>query len=384
MKPGPQPAVIAARLLRWFGRHGRHDLPWQRNPTPYRVWISEVMLQQTQVETVIPYFERFMRRFPDIATLAAARQDEVLHLWSGLGYYARGRNLHRAAQIVVAPHGGRLPETLPELMALPGIGRSTAGAILALAHGQRHPILDGNVKRVLARVFLVREEPWTPAGSARLWQLALDCTPGLRVAEYTQAIMDLGATVCTRTQPDCRHCPLRRECGALAAGAVEELPARRIRKARRLRRTHMILVVQDGRVLLRQRPEQGIWGGLWAPPEFEDARSARNWCAKEFSTRPLRRLPALRHSFTHFALDIEPQVLDLGTRRRAPGAAPGSVWYRCDQPQSIGLPAPVAELIRQSLAAGSGGKRKSGHGENGAVRAARTRGGGPRPPAVPG
>jgi A/G-specific adenine glycosylase len=205
---------IAPPLLAWFDAHGRRGLPWQQDATPYRIWVSEVMLQQTQVETVIPYFTRFIARFPDIASLAAASTDEVLALWSGLGYYARGRNLHRAAAVVMSVHGGALPETLEDLMALPGIGRSTAGAILALAHGQRQPILDGNVKRVLSRVFAVRDAPGSVASVARLWALAETCTPATRVAEYTQAIMDLGATLCTRTRPACDRCPLGAGCAA--------------------------------------------------------------------------------------------------------------------------------------------------------------------------
>ncbi|MGH8249567.1 MAG: A/G-specific adenine glycosylase, partial [Steroidobacteraceae bacterium] len=209
---------VGETLLAWFEAHGRRNLPWQQDPTPYRVWVSEVMLQQTQVETVVPYFARFVARFPNVAALAAAAQDEVLALWSGLGYYARARNLHRAAQEVVKHHDGRLPESLEALMALPGIGRSTAGAILALAHGERHAILDGNAKRVLARVFVVRTPAGSAATAARLWSLAEACTPAARVAEYTQAIMDLGATVCTRARPACDRCPLAHGCGARAQG----------------------------------------------------------------------------------------------------------------------------------------------------------------------
>ncbi len=213
-----RPPELAELLLAWFEVHGRRNLPWQQDPTPYRVWISEVMLQQTQVETAKPYFERFIERFPDAATLAAAPQDEVLRLWSGLGYYARARNLHRGAQQVAAEHDGRLPESLDELMALPGIGRSTAGAILALARGQRHPILDGNAKRVLARVFLIEDAPESTSGVRKLWEHAEACTPRSRVAEYTQAIMDLGATVCTRANPACVACPLRIRCRAVGDG----------------------------------------------------------------------------------------------------------------------------------------------------------------------
>ena len=373
------PLRLARRLLPWFEIHGRRSLPWQQDPTPYRVWISEVMLQQTQVETVIPYFARFMARFPDVATLAAASLDDVLALWSGLGYYARARNLHRAAQQVVSRHGGRLPESLDEMMALPGIGRSTAGAILALARGQRHAILDGNVKRVLARVFVVRKPPAAADASARLWRLAEQCTPPTRVAEYTQAIMDLGATVCTRARPACTRCPLQRGCGALAQGVVDELPARRMRALRRQERTHMVFVVRGGRVLLQRRPSNGIWGGLWSPPEFPDADAARAWCRRTFGARPRdpRRLGVVRHSFTHFDLDIEPWVLKL--QHRGPRMAGVALrWHDARSPRSIGLPAPVARLIAGGLAEGTTATEESADGKNGSVRGARPRGGGSR------
>ncbi len=372
----PETAVLAARLLPWFKRHGRRHLPWQSDPTPYRVWISEVMLQQTQVETVIPFFERFIARFPDAGSLAGASLDEVLHLWSGLGYYARARNLHRAATEIVSRPDGKLPETLAELMALPGIGRSTAGAILALAYGQRHPILDGNVKRVLARVFCIRDWPGTAATSAQLWRLAEECTPLTRVAEYTQAIMDLGATVCTRASPGCERCPVSADCGALAADCVDELPARRTPKARRLRHTQMVLVLRHGNeVLLRKRAPQGIWGGLWGPPEFPDATAARAWCVSTFRAAPqqLRRLPVLRHSFTHFDLDIEPWVLDL-RHDHACVEEPGSVWYTYAAPPSVGLPTPVSRLIEACFA----------DDKNGPMRDARPRGGRPRARALSG
>jgi A/G-specific adenine glycosylase len=376
MKQDPETTVVAARLLPWFERHGRRHLPWQSDTTPYRVWISEVMLQQTQVETVIPYFERFIASFPDVEMLAAASLDEVLHLWSGLGYYARARNLHRAAIEVMSRPDGKLPETLPELVALPGIGRSTAGAILALALGQRHPILDGNVKRVLARVYCIRDPSDNAEASARLWRLAEDCTPAARVAEYTQAIMDLGATVCARSSPDCKRCPLSADCGALAANCVDELPARRARAARRLRHTQMVFVLRQGReVLLKKRAPEGIWGGLWGPPEFPDAAAAQAWCASTFRAEPqaLQRMPALKHSFTHFDLDIEPWVLSL-PRDSARVEEPGSVWYIYGAPVSVGLPAPVTRLIEACFT----------NDENGPMRAARPRGGRPRARALSG
>jgi len=386
VKSPPDTATLATRLLTWFEQHGRRHLPWQLDPTPYRVWISEVMLQQTQVETVAPYYARFIARFPDLSSLAAAPLDEVLHLWSGLGYYARARNLHRAAAQVVMLHGGKVPDSLPELMELPGVGRSTAGAILALAHGQRHPILDGNVKRVLARVFCVRGPPGGAETSARLWQLAEACTPMEQVAEYTQAIMDLGATVCTRATPDCDRCPLNAGCGALAAGCVEDLPLRRPRATRRLRRTHMVFVLRNGaEVLLFQRAPQGIWGGLWAPPEFPDGAAAHAWCASTFGAMPhdLRRLPALRHSFTHFDLDIEPSVLKL-PRDSARVEQPDSVWYTYGASLSIGLATPIRRLIGACFADDGGQARESDDGKNGPMCAARPRGGRARSRALSG
>jgi len=386
MTGGVRVASLAGRLLPWFEQHGRRHLPWQTDPTPYRVWISEVMLQQTQVDTVIPYFERFMARFPDIQSLAAASLDEVLHLWSGLGYYARARNLHRAATAVARRHGGCLPESLPDLMGLPGIGRSTAGAILALAYGRRHPILDGNVKRVLMRVFCIRGLPGKAETLARLWQLAESCTPTERIAEYTQAIMDLGATVCTRATPTCNRCPLNADCGALAAACVDDLPLRRTRTARRLRTAHMVFVLGRGaQVLLRRRAPQGIWGGLWAPPEFSDAAAAHAWCAATFGAGPheLKRLPAVRHAFTHFDLDIEPWILKL-PRDHARVEEPGAVWYTYGAPLSIGLAAPVLRLIEACFADDKGADPESDNAKNGPMRIAGPRGGRPRSRALSG
>ncbi len=368
------PGKLAAALLPWFETQGRRDLPWQTNPTPYRVWVSEVMLQQTQVETVKPYFERFMARFPDAAALAMAPQDEVMHLWSGLGYYARARNLHRAAKEIVELHGSRLPATLAELIELPGIGRSTAGAILALARDQRHPILDGNVKRVLARIFLVEESPDSTEGLKKLWALAETCTPHNHVAEYTQAIMDLGATVCVRSNPACDHCPLASGCRALAAGRAQELPVARRRAPRRLRRTHMVFVVANGRVLLERRPSRGIWGGLWAPPEFAETKLAKAWLAAGFGAAALRpvRLPIVRHAFTHFDLDIEPWVIEVGGKGGGVGDG-DAVWHELASVPAVGLPAPVARLLEEIR-----------NGPNGSVRQARPRSGRPRPVAVSG
>src|SRR5882757_1049921 len=234
--------LFTAALLRWFEVHGRHNLPWQQNPTPYRVWVSEVMLQQTQVAAVIPYYERFMARFPTVEMLAAADEDEVLHLWTGLGYYARARNLRACAQVLTARHGGEFPKDIEAVTALPGIGRSTAGAILALSRGERYPILDGNVKRVLARYFGVEGSTAEKSVADRLWQLSDACTPDDLVDVYTQAIMDLGATVCTRRKPLCAYCPLSEDCFARTTGRQSELPTPRAAKAVRRSREIFMLV----------------------------------------------------------------------------------------------------------------------------------------------
>ncbi len=348
MTAPPDPASVAPRLLPWFRRHGRKDLPWQRDPTPYRVWVSEIMLQQTQVGTVIPYYERFMARFPDVATLAAAPVDEVLHLWSGLGYYARARNLHRAAGQLVAVHGGRFPPDFEAVHALPGVGRSTAGAILALAHGERHAILDGNVRRVLARCFGVDGWPGLPAVEAALWRLAEACTPAAEVAAYTQAIMDLGATLCTRSRPACGLCPLQEGCVARAEGRQAALPAPRPRpRERRRERRHVLVVIRgDASVLLEQRPPEGLWGGLWGLPEFAGEPEARQWSEQRLGVGEPRfdAWPPLLHSFTHFDLELVP--LTLRVAAPASPAAAGYVWYNCRAPARVGLAAPVAKIIR--------------------------------------
>ncbi len=368
-----RPQDLAPALLPWFDAHGRRDLPWQVDPTPYRVWVSEVMLQQTQVETVKPYYQRFMTRFPDVGALAAAAQDEVMRLWSGLGYYARARNLHRAARRVVEQHGGDLPTTLEALVALPGIGRSTAGAIRALSCNERHPILDGNVKRVLARVFAVEEPPDSAAGLRALWALAEAATPQARVAAYTQAIMDLGATTCARASPACGRCPLAAICEAFASGRTGEIPAARRRVPRRLETAHLVLVTAARRVLLERRPPRGIWGGLFAPPQFADAAAACAFVAARFpKAAATHRLPTLRHAFTHFDLDIEPWVVRL-PGRKARVAEGEARWHELAALDAVGLPAPVARLLEELR-----------DGPNRPVRETRPRGGRPRAPALSG
>lgn len=342
-------AVLAPKLLAWHTTHGRHDLPWQQQLTPYRVWVSEVMLQQTQVQTVIPYYERFMARFPDVQSLASAASDEVMHLWSGLGYYSRARNLQRAAQIIVSEHGGELPKDIAALEALPGIGRSTAAAIRALASGARHAILDGNVKRVLSRYFAIEGSPAAGAVLSQLWTLADDCTPTLDVAIYTQAIMDLGATLCTRSKPRCVDCPLRSDCAACASGRQHELPAKRVRV--KLRRREVVMLVarqRDGSVLLVRRPERGIWGGLWCLPEFDDDTAARVYSANQlrFAQVSAKAAATVEHSFTHFDLAIAPlhAVCD-GLAGVMDSNA--TLWYNTAAPARIGLPAPIQNILDQ-------------------------------------
>ncbi|HYM34024.1 MAG TPA: A/G-specific adenine glycosylase [Steroidobacteraceae bacterium] len=339
-----QPAIsLAPRLLAWFDSAGRKNLPWQRNPTPYRVWISEIMLQQTQVATVIPYYERFMQRFPDVETLACAPIDEVLHLWTGLGYYARARNSHRTAQLIVSNHGGKFPTTLDDVQGLPGIGRSTAGAILSLSMHQRHPILDGNVKRVLTRYFGIKGFPGEKHVESRLWTLADNCTPRDRIAHYTQAIMDLGATVCTRTRANCSACPLRRGCIAYRDDLQSSLPTRRPKRVRPKRSAFVIVAVnREGALLLERRPPAGIWGGLWTFPQFEKEVDARSFVGQSVT----KRLSDYEHSFTHFDLTLRPLVLKNATLRRV-ADSDRYCWYDPKYPPRIGLATPVRDIMQQ-------------------------------------
>lgn len=346
------PQEFQQRLLSWFDTQGRHDLPWQRERTPYRVWVSEIMLQQTQVTTVIPYFERFMARFPDVQSLAIAGQDEVLHLWTGLGYYARGRNLHKAACVVVETHGGNFPvHSLDEMAALPGIGRSTAGAIIAQSTGRRAVILDGNVKRVLTRLHAVEGWPGRPAVERRLWALAEHYTPDDRLVDFTQAMMDFGATLCRRGRPDCQRCPLADVCVAHARGEERRFPESKPRKALPVRATVMLLLQdREGRVLLEQRPSSGLWGGLWSLPQFDDIESLAAWLdihAPGAEREP--PWPAFTHVFSHFRLEITPQPVRVAV---IDSVGEARCWYDPSDPASIGLAAPVKRLLT-SLASSS-------------------------------
>jgi A/G-specific adenine glycosylase len=350
------PEAFAPALLRWFAVHGRHDLPWQRERTPYRVWVSEVMLQQTQVATVIPYYQRFMERFPDVSSLAAAHLDEVLHLWTGLGYYARARNLHRCASVVVDKLAGQFPRDLEGMVSLPGIGRSTAGAILSIASGVRHPILDGNVKRVLSRVFGVAGDPASNEVLESLWSLAEACTPDRDVGDYTQAIMDLGATLCTRSRPACTLCPMNLTCVAAREGRQAELPGKK-RRRHRPSREATLLIAQSGAdasaaVFVQRRPAAGLWGGLWSPPQFENEAAAMAWCVREIgdAESSSEAMTPIEHAFTHFDLRLKP--LRVRCRPHAGIREGEQLWYALESPPKIGLPQPIKQLFERLRASG--------------------------------
>ena len=349
-----QPPVSAAvrpsfaeRLLAWWDEHGRKSFPWQREPTPYRVWVSEVMLQQTQAATVVPHYERFMKRFPSIKALAAAPLDEVLHLWSGLGYYARARNLHRAANIVASEYDGVFPSSLDAIQEMPGIGRSTAAAIVAQAFGERAAILDGNVMRVLARHYRVEGPVSSAATLKTLWHYAESHTPSERVADYTQAVMDLGATVCRRSRPACGICPLRDSCQGWAVGDASSFPKRRTRPARRIEeRRFFLLTDAAGATFLRQQPQTGIWGGLWVPPQGPLEQATTSFLASEGVHRQLVESvhvgERIEHGFSHYQLVVEPVFIRLNARPAAIGED-GGVWLGRDH--ELGIPALVAKLL---------------------------------------
>jgi A/G-specific adenine glycosylase len=345
--------LLPARLLAWFEAHGRKSLPWQHDPTPYRVWVSEVMLQQTQVATVIPYYERFMARFPTVRALADAPEDEVLHLWTGLGYYARARNLLQCAKALIEQHGGEFPAEIDAVTALPGIGRSTAGAILALSRGERHPILDGNAKRVLARVFGIEGDPSGASVLKTLWSAAENCTPRARVAHYTQAIMDLGATLCMRTRPACTVCPLIEICLAAREGRQAELPGIKQRRERPSREA-VLLIAETGdegsrSVLVERRPAAGIWGGLWSPPQFLNEAEALAWCRRELGdVENMDSLPPIEHGFTHFDLRLQPLRVRC-TPSSAVREADDRIWYPLSSPPKVGLPQPIHQLFERML-----------------------------------
>tara|TARA_R110000824_G_scaffold336_9_gene2258 strand:- start:53379 stop:54452 length:1074 start_codon:yes stop_codon:yes gene_type:complete len=338
-------------VLNWFQVHGRKNLPWQQNPNPYRVWISEIMLQQTQVSTVIPYYEKFMLSFPDIKQLALAESDKVLHHWTGLGYYARARNLHKTARLIHHEHNGVFPSSFEGLIELPGIGRSTAGAIIALAGNKRAAILDGNVKRVLCRYHCI--EGWPQQGQTleKLWALAEQLTPPNDCRDYTQAMMDLGATLCTRTKPQCSACPLQLTCQAYLSNRMAEFPNKKTKKLIPQKSTQMIILHSpDGqKVLLEKRPPQGIWGGLWSFPEIQESDTIDHFLSSHgFSARakPVQ-CDEIRHTFSHFRLIIKPQLLSLSKMPAAIMEKPDWHWYDLDKPSELGLAAPVNTLLKK-------------------------------------
>lgn len=345
---------FSQQLLHWFDQHGRKDLPWQKNITPYRVWVSEIMLQQTQVTTVIPYYEKFMQRFPDVESLANASQDDVLHHWSGLGYYARARNLHQCAQILVKEFNSDFPDSIEDIIALPGIGRSTAGAIQALARNQRHPILDGNVKRVLTRLYAIEGWPGIKKVENKLWQIADQHTPHECISDYTQAIMDLGATVCTRSKPRCHECPVTNLCTAHKEGKETTFPESKPKKTLPIRKTALLVLTnKKGEVLLEKRPPSGIWGGLWSLPEWDgkslDNKQLNNWCHDNlgFKLDHIEYKSGFRHTFSHYHLDITPvfgQVKNTGSLRVEDKE---TVWYNVHQPDARGLATPVTRVLNE-------------------------------------
>ena len=340
---------FAARLLAWYDLHGRHDLPWQQGRNLYRVWVAEIMLQQTQVTTVIPYYKNFLQKFPNLKQLALADQDQVLQAWAGLGYYSRARNLHRAAQTVQQEHAGRMPRDIDGLLALPGIGRSTAAAILSQVLDQRHAILDGNVKRVLARYHAVDGWPGQSAVADSLWQLAEQHTPHERNADYTQAIMDLGATLCTRSKPACERCPLQADCRAHAQENETAYPGKKPRRSLPVKTTRFLLLLNsDGHILLEKRPPSGIWGGLWSLPETELEDDTDEVCASRWglALASSSDLPGFRHTFSHYHLDIQPVKCVLEDRADAVRDTNEITWHRPGDTLPA-VAAPVAKLLAE-------------------------------------
>lgn len=335
-------------LLAWFDRFGRKDLPWQNPRTPYRVWVSEIMLQQTQVKTVIPYFVRFMENFPDLWHLAKATEDEVLALWSGLGYYSRARNLHKTAQIICEQHQGLFPSNLEELIALPGIGESTAAAIASQAFNLATAILDGNVKRVLCRYFMVEGWPEQTTTKKTLWRLANQCMPPHRCADYTQAIMDLGAICCTTKNPNCAHCPLQTTCLAKLQDQVRQFPHKKIKKVLPHKEEQFLLMHnEDNKIFLEKRPPVGLWGGLWCIPSISmdscpEAFIKQNY---QFECLNVKELLHLKHSFSHFHLHI--RALSVYTRAQAYGVCePTGKWFSPNEVVHLGLAKPVTTIIK--------------------------------------
>ena len=333
-------------MLDWFDEYGRKHLPWQTNRTPYRVWLSEIMLQQTQVSTVIAYFNNFTQQYPTVADLAAAETDQVLHLWTGLGYYARARNLHKAAQKVCSDFNGEFPSTVEELETLPGIGRSTAGAIAALSMHIRAPILDGNVKRVLTRYKAIPGWPEQTKIKNQLWEVAEALLPTERIADYTQAMMDLGATVCLRGTPLCQQCPLSQDCLARQQDLTKDIPGKKPKKALPVKTvTMLILQNESGDVLLEKRPSTGIWGGLYSLPELDPSDDHPAFNAVEYLNASNSTLPDIRHTFSHYHLDISLVRYNGASKPNRIAESDGWLWYPLDKKAQIGLAAPIKKLL---------------------------------------
>ncbi|WP_312630010.1 A/G-specific adenine glycosylase [Scandinavium sp.] len=342
-----QASQFSAQVLDWYDKYGRKTLPWQTEKTPYKVWLSEVMLQQTQVATVIPYFERFMARFPTVTDLANAPLDEVLHLWTGLGYYARARNLHKAAQQVATLHNGKFPETFDEVADLPGVGRSTAGAVLSLSLGKHFPILDGNVKRVLARCYAIDGWPGKKDVEKKLWEISEDVTPAKGVERFNQAMMDLGAMVCTRSKPKCELCPLNSGCKAWASHSWAQYPGKKPKQTLPERVGYFLIMQHEDEVLLLQRPPSGLWGGLFCFPQFATEEALREWLTvRQIDAGKMMQQTAFRHTFSHFHLDIVPMWLHVQSVAGCMDEG-SALWYNLAQPPSVGLAAPVERLLQQ-------------------------------------
>jgi A/G-specific adenine glycosylase len=339
---------FAGRVIEWQQAFGRHDLPWQRTRDPYRIWLSEIMLQQTQVSAVVAYYGRFLARFPDIASLAAGHEDDVLGLWSGLGYYARARNLHSAARAIVQTHAGVFPSAFDDIVALPGIGRSTAGAIAVFAFGARQPILDGNVKRVFARTFGIAGFPGEKKIEMTMWAHAAALLPSDNVEAYTQGLMDLGAGICTRGRPRCDECPLNDGCVARSENRIAALPAPRPKRLLPEKSTVMLILQRDREVLLEKRPAPGIWGGLWSFPEIAHLGDAEFASRARFGAEVMSEgtLPDVHHGFTHYALTITPALLRV-TRLEPRAQSPGLAWVTPVDAINAAVPAPVREILRR-------------------------------------
>lgn len=356
------PADFAPALIAWQRTHGRQALPWQQLGTTrdaYRVWLAEIMLQQTQVAAVIPFYARFLARFPDVRALAVATPDEVMRYWSGLGYYSRARNLHAAARRVVADFGGRFPDTVEALESLPGVGRSTAGAVAAFAYGRKAPILDGNVKRVLARVFLVDGVGASAATSRRLWSLSDSLLPDCDIERYTQGLMDLGATVCTPRRPACLLCPFERSCLAHRDHREESIPARAPRKVVPRRKSLLLLFTRGDEVLLERRPPVGIWGGLWSLPEATaDAPREALALDRHGPVASIDDMPGFVHPFTHFVLEADVLHVRVSPPVERVAAPQDALrWVALDAVSSLGLPVPVRALLDTLSASGQGSER---------------------------